>query len=70
MAKRRNTEPRFGQRFRAVREAQGMTAADVAAKVRRSRQWVAALDDADSVTLRTLYRLADALGVEPRELLP
>lgn len=47
-----------------------MTAADVAAKVRRSRQWVAALDDADSVTLRTLYRLADALGVEPRELLP
>lgn len=59
----------FGERLKAAREAAGLTVRDVSRAADLTTQHVYGLEaDKSSPTLATLRRLADAIGVEPGEL--
>src|SRR4051794_36058117 len=61
----------FGGRLRAAREAKGMTSYRLAQLTGLSKQGVLNLEaDGADPKLRTLLKLAEALGVKPWELLP
>ena len=61
----------FGARLKALREAKGMTPYRLAQQTGLSLQGVLNLEKKDAdPKLSTLYRLADALGVDVQDLLP
>ena len=58
---------------REARRAAGLTQSELAARMGVPTRWVQKLEsgetDIQNVTARLFFRLADSLGVEPRELL-
>lgn len=66
-----SVESRFGKRLREVREAQGLSQEALAAKAGLHRTYVGLMErGVRNVTLRTIEKLADALGVEMADLMP
>lgn len=65
------TEPSFGAMVIAARKAAGLTQHEVAAKAAISRGQLANIEtDRTDVPLKTLQRIADALGVSAKDLVP
>jgi transcriptional regulator with XRE-family HTH domain len=60
---------RLGKRVRRLREQKGLTQEDMMDRGFSLRHYQR-IEAGRSVTLRTLWKLASALGVQPRELLP
>jgi transcriptional regulator with XRE-family HTH domain len=60
---------RFGRRVRELRDSQGLTQEDMMERGFSLRHYQR-IEAGRSVTLRTLWKLAGAFGVQPRELLP
>ena len=61
----------FGSKVRARREADGLTQAELAARVALDRTTVSSIETGrHGVPLHALLDLADALGCTPTELLP
>jgi transcriptional regulator with XRE-family HTH domain len=59
----------FGQRVRALRERHGLTQEDMMERGFSLRHYQR-IEAGRSVTLRTIWKLARALGASPRDLLP
>jgi transcriptional regulator with XRE-family HTH domain len=59
----------FGQRVRALRERRGLTQEDMMERGFSLRHYQR-IEAGRSVTLRTIWKLARALGASPRDLLP
>ena len=60
----------FGQRVRALRAAAGLTQEEVGTAAGLHRTYIGGVERGErNLTLRTVERLADILGVEPLELL-
>lgn len=63
--------PSFGTLVIAARKASGMTQHELAAKSAISRGQLANIEtDRTDVPLKTLQRIADALGISAKELVP
>ena len=60
---------RFGRRVRQLRDKRGWTQEDMIDHGFSLRHYQR-IEAGRSVTLRTIWKLAGALGVDPRELLP
>lgn len=61
----------FREQLKAFRLAAGLSQTDLAKKIKAHQPYVAALESGDrSPTLETIAKLAVALGVSPRELIP
>jgi transcriptional regulator with XRE-family HTH domain len=62
--------PTFGQRLRMIRERRGLTQADLAAQVGRSRQTICHFETGRSSDIRNsdLHKLAEVLGCRVRDL--
>lgn len=59
----------LGRRVRALREAQGLSQEKLAEKAQIHRTYVGSLERGErNVALINIVRLADALGVDPSEL--
>lgn len=66
-----NVETRFGRQLRAVREAVGVSQEELAAQAGLHRTYVGLIERGErNVSLRTIEKLAVALGVEMSELMP
>jgi transcriptional regulator with XRE-family HTH domain len=63
--------PTFGLRLRMIRERRGLTQADLAAQVGRSRQTICHFETGRSSDIRNsdLHKLAEVLGCRVRDLL-
>ena len=59
----------FGQRVRKVRARRGLTQEDMMDRGFSLRHYQR-IEAGRSVTLRTIWKLAKALGVQPKDLLP
>jgi transcriptional regulator with XRE-family HTH domain len=59
----------FGQRVRALRERRGLTQEDMMERGFSLRHYQP-IEAGRSVTLRTVWKLGQAFGVNPRDLLP
>ncbi len=59
----------FGQRVRALRERHGLTQEDMMERGFSLRHYQR-IEAGRSVTLRTMWKLAKAFKVQPREILP
>ena len=57
----------MGKKIRAVRRAAGLTQRELAARIGCTRQHISKLERAETCTLRTLTKIADALGVPLRD---
>lgn len=67
--KRANVTVELGRRVRALRNAQGMSQEQLAEKARVHRTYVGSLERGErNVALINIVRLANALGVDPSEL--
>jgi transcriptional regulator with XRE-family HTH domain len=74
MSQRKRAEPdqlqRFGARVRELRRAKGLTQEELAEASGLDRSYVGSLERGErNISLRNIHRLADALEVDPRELL-
>ena len=69
---RRSAFPRkVGVRIRQVREKAGLSQQEVAVRAKLQQRTVSLVESGKrSITLTTLERLAAAIGVEPRDLIP
>jgi transcriptional regulator with XRE-family HTH domain len=64
-------EKRFGEQLRKIRTSRGISQDDLALITDLSRSYVSKIDRGQgNVSLKTLYKLAEALEVEPSDLLP
>lgn len=62
---------RFGQRLRDIRISKNLTQENLAAKAGLDRTYVSSCERGKrNVTLEVVYKLSDALGVSPKELVP
>lgn len=62
---------KFGQRLRATRLEKGISQDELALISNLSRSYVCKLDRGKgNISLKVLYQLAEALEVQPQELLP
>lgn len=69
-SQKQSLEERVAARIRAAREAQGLSQGELAKEARTSRSYVAEVEDCAKIpTVKTLGRLAEALGLAPEELL-
>ena len=60
----------FARNLRRIRTEQGLTQEELAARAGVHRTFIGAVERGDrNASLRTVQRLADALGVEPQRLL-
>jgi DNA-binding XRE family transcriptional regulator len=60
----------FGQRVRAFRRSRGLTQADLAADAHLDRKTINRIENSQySPSLSSVFAIAEALEVEPRELL-
>ncbi len=60
----------FARNLRRLRMEQGLTQEELAARAGMHRTFIGAVERGDrNASLRTVQRLADALGVEPQVLL-
>lgn len=61
----------FGAQVRALRQRAGVSQEDLAHRIEMSRRYLSGIERGDAnPTLDQIVRLADALSVEPRDLLP
>jgi transcriptional regulator with XRE-family HTH domain len=69
---RRSSFPRkVGVQIRQAREQAGLSQQDVAVRAKIQQRTVSLVESGKrSITLTTLERLAFAIGVEPRDLIP
>ncbi|MEV0700258.1 XRE family transcriptional regulator [Saccharopolyspora sp. NPDC050389] len=68
---RDDTSPRVGAAVRAARERAGLTTRALAAEAGISQPFLSQVERGlNSPSINTLYRLAEALGVTPADLLP
>jgi transcriptional regulator with XRE-family HTH domain len=59
----------FGERVRAIRERLGMSQEALAAGTRLHRTYIGSVERGErNLSLRNIVRLAEALGVDPGEL--
>ena len=66
-----SVERRFGRRLREIREASGVSQEELAGQAGVHRTYVGLLERGErNVTLRTIERIAAALGVEMADLMP
>lgn len=64
-------DPSFGALLMVARKAAGLTQHELAAKAALSRGQLANIEtDRTDVPIKTLQRLADALGIHARDLIP
>jgi transcriptional regulator with XRE-family HTH domain len=64
-----NPLKRFGEQVRALREETGLSQEGLAAKVGIHRTYLGGVERGErNICLRNIIRLAEALGVHPREL--
>lgn len=64
------TEPnkQFGRRLAALRVEKGLSQEELAAACDLNRTYIGTIERAEkSATVNTIYKLAQGLGVEPRE---
>lgn len=62
---------KFGQKLRKVRNEVGISQEDLAAEAGLHRTYVSSVERGErNITLINIYRLAKALGVEAKNLLP
>lgn len=70
MPRRRSREEIFGEALREVRLERGLSQEELALACDRHRTYISLLERGmNSPSLRTIMRLADALGVKPSDLL-
>jgi transcriptional regulator with XRE-family HTH domain len=61
----------FGQRMQKVRKEKGITQEELAAKLSMHRTYIGLVERGErNPTIRTLYKIAKALGVKSLDLLP
>lgn len=60
----------LGKRFRELLKERGLTPSEVAEKCKQSDAWVCSLYQSQNWESSTIYKIADALQIEPAELLP
>ena len=66
-----NPRIRFGARLRDLRLSKGLTQEALAAKAELDRTYISSCERGKrNVTLESIYRLSDALGVSPKDLIP
>ena len=63
------TQPNIGPRVKKIRLKRGLTHEQLAAAVGLTRTAISYIEAKGSTSLAVLYRLADALGVRPGDLL-
>lgn len=64
-----NRLKKFGERVRALREQTGLSQEALAAKAGIHRTYMGGVERGErNICLRNIIRLADALGVHPRDL--
>ena len=69
MADERYSYTRFGKRVRELRKAQGWTQEELANRAGLDRTYIGRCETGrQNATLKTIYALAAALGVEPATL--
>lgn len=60
----------FGKRIVELRAEKGMTQEDLAGKTEFDRTYISGIENAKrNVTLTAVFKLADALGIEAKQLL-
>lgn len=60
----------MGQHFRQLMAERHLTQAEVAEKCDMTKQWVFEMCKSEMWLCSNVYRIADALQIDPRELLP
>jgi transcriptional regulator with XRE-family HTH domain len=71
MANRGDVLKRFGQRVRELRLKAGLSQEAFADKCGLDRTYVGGIERGErNLSLKNIYRIADALGVSPKELFP
>lgn len=62
---------KFGEKMQKARKAKGVTQEELAAKLSMHRTYIGLIERGErNPTIRTLYKIAKALGVQASELLP
>lgn len=62
---------KFGKRIRAIREEQGFSQEELGAKAGLHRTYISLIERGkQSATLDSMERIADALGVSVKKLMP
>ena len=62
---------RFGETLRALRLRKGLTQEELASAASLDRTYISGCErGVRNVSLKNIYKLARALGVQPRDLLP
>ena len=62
---------KFGKKLRKIRNEVGISQEDLAAEAGLHRTYVSSVERGErNITLVNIYRLAKALGVEAKDLLP
>lgn len=61
----------FGQRMQKVRKEKGITQEELASKLSMHRTYIGLVERGErNPTIRTLYKIAKALGIKSSDLLP
>lgn len=59
----------FGRKIRAIRKEQGLSQEALAARANLDRSYLGHIERGEkNVTLTKIYQVADALGINPKEL--
>ncbi len=67
----RHVLEKFGEKMQKTRKEKGVTQEELAAKLSMHRTYIGLIERGErNPTIRTLYKIAKALGVQSSELLP